>query len=109
MVYTPGQPDDRHQPRPALVVSENIRNRLRDDVIVVPLFSRGKSGPTRVTLHARSGGIRGRGVLYCEEITTIDRDFIHRGPLGPLVPRAILEAVSLGVRRALGESIPEVV
>ena len=37
--YTPGQPDDPHQPRPVLVISEDVRNRLRDDVIVVPAFS----------------------------------------------------------------------
>jgi hypothetical protein len=32
LVYTSGQPDDPHQPRPALVVSANVRNRLSDDV-----------------------------------------------------------------------------
>jgi hypothetical protein len=36
--HTPGPPDDPHQPRPVLVISEDVRNRLRDDVIVVPAF-----------------------------------------------------------------------
>ena len=44
MVYIPGQPDDPHQPRPALVISEDVRNRLTDDVIVVPIFSTGRLG-----------------------------------------------------------------
>ena len=52
MVYTPGPPDDPHQPRPALVVSEEVRNRLRDDLVVIPLFSLGRFGPTRVYVPA---------------------------------------------------------
>ena len=107
MVYTPGQPDDPHQPRPALVVSEDVRNRLREDVIVVPLFSSGRLGPTRVPVPARTGGLRSPGVLFCEEITTIDRDYLYRGPLGPRLSRHILDAVLRAVRRALGDVIPE--
>ena len=107
MVYTPGQPDDPHQPRPALVVSEDVRNRLRDDLIVVPLFSTGRLGPTRVAVQTRAGGQRISGVLFCEEITTIDRDFLSRGPLGPRLSRSVLDAVLRAVRRALGEVVPE--
>jgi len=107
MVYTPGQPDDPHQPRPALVVSEDVRNRLRDDLIVIPLFSRGTLGPTRVPVPARAGGLRTPGVLFCEEITTIDRDFLYRGPLGPRLSKLVLEAVLRAVRRAVGDVVPE--
>ena len=105
MVLTPGQPDDPHQPRPALVVSEDVRNRLRDDLIVIPLFSAGKAGPTRVPLPAGAGGLRRPGVLFCEEITTIDRDFLSRGPLGPQLSSQVLNAVVRAVRRALGDAI----
>ncbi|MDQ6713066.1 MAG: type II toxin-antitoxin system PemK/MazF family toxin [Candidatus Dormibacteraeota bacterium] len=105
MVVTPGQPDDPHQPRPALVVSEDVRNRLRDDLIVIPVFSSGKVGPTRVSLPTGAGGLRRAGVLFCEEITTIDRDFLHRGPLGPRLPSSVLDAVVRAVRRALGDVI----
>lgn len=107
MVHTPGQPDDPHQPRPALVVSEDIRNRLRDDLIVVPAFSAGRLGPTRVAAAAGAGGLAHNSVLFCEEITTIDRDFLHRGPLGSRVPRGLMEAVVRGIRRAVGEVLPE--
>jgi len=106
-VLVPGQPDDPHPPRPALVVSEDIRNELTDDVIVIPVFSRGTLGPTRVTLPAGSGGIRHGGVLFCEEITTIDRDFLRRGPLGPPIEAPLLEQVCRGIRRAVGEVVPE--
>ncbi len=107
LVYTPGQPEDPHQPRPALIVSENVRNRLADDAIVVPIFSAGRLGPTRVPLAAGTGGIPHDSVLFCEEITTIADDFLKDGPLGPPVPAAVLHAVLRAVRRALGEVIPE--
>jgi len=105
-VFTPGQPDDPHQPRPAVVVSENVRNQLRDDLIVVPVFSAGQLGPTRVALPARSSGLRHNSVIFCEEITTIDRDFLSRGPVGSLNPK-LIDSVVRGVRRAIGEVVPE--
>lgn len=106
MVYTPGQPDDPHQPRPAIVVSEDVRNRLRDDVIVVPLFSSGKTGPTRVPLQAGAGGLRGPSIAFCEEVTTLDRDFLARGPLGKPVSPALVAEVMRAIRRALGDMLP---
>ncbi|MGH9076016.1 MAG: type II toxin-antitoxin system PemK/MazF family toxin [Acidimicrobiales bacterium] len=107
LVHTPGQPDDPHQPRPALVISEDVRNRLRDDLIVIPAFSRGRLGPTRVRLPAGAGGLEHQSVLFCEEITTLDRDFLHRGPLGRRLPADVMGVVVRGVRRAIGETVPE--
>ena len=106
-VYTPGQPDDPHQPRPALVVSEDVRNRMRDDLIVVPLFSRGRPGPTRVAIHTGTRGAAAAGILFCEEITTIDRDFLANGPIGPPIPRKRMGEVVRAIRRAIGEVVPE--
>src|SRR2546421_12271445 len=107
MVYTPGQPDDPHQPRPALVVSEDVRNSLRDDLVIVPIFSTGRLGPTRVPLPSLAGGLRRPGVLFCEEISTIDRDFLERGPLGPRLSPRVLQAVVRSIRRALGDVVAE--
>lgn len=106
-VYTPGQPDDPHQPRPALVVSENVRNTMRDDLIVVPLFSRGRLGPTRVRLPAGAGSVPFDSILFCEEITTLDRDFLVRGPLGPRVDGHRMDEVVRAIRRAIGEVVHE--
>jgi mRNA interferase MazF len=100
---TPGQPDDPHQPRPALVISENVRNRLKDDLVVIPIFASGRLGPTRVAVRAGTGGLAHDSVLFCEELTTIDRDFLARGPLGPTVSSDLMERVIRAVRRALGE------
>ena len=106
MVHTPGQPDDRHQPRPGIVVSEDVRNRLTDDLIVVPLYSAGKVGPTRVPLARGTGGFPRASVAYCEEVTTVDRDFLARGPLGRRLSPAQLADVIRGIRRALGDVLP---
>lgn len=106
LAFTPGQPNDPHQPRLALVVSEEIRNRRRDDVIVVPIFTRGRLGPTRIRLAAGIGGIAHDSVLFCEELTTLHEGFLSCGPLGGLVPRPLLERVVRAIRRALGETVP---
>jgi mRNA-degrading endonuclease toxin of MazEF toxin-antitoxin module len=80
---------------------------LREHAVVIPIYSEGASGPTRVVVAAGEGGLRRESVLFCEEITTIDRDFFQRGPWGERVDPTILDAVVRGVRRALGEVLPE--
>ncbi|MDP9252708.1 MAG: type II toxin-antitoxin system PemK/MazF family toxin [Chloroflexota bacterium] len=103
----PGQPDDTHQRRPALVVSADVRNRIADDLMVVPIFSQGAVGPTHVHLAQGTGGIKKDSVLFCEELTTLDREFLSRGPWGPRVGADVLDAVNRAVRRAIGETVPE--
>lgn len=99
--YTPGRPDHPHQPRPVLVISVDTRNRLADDLVVIPIFSQGRLGPTRVPIAAGVGGLDHDSVLFCEEITTIDRDFLGAGPLGPPVPETLMDLVLLAIHHAL--------
>jgi mRNA-degrading endonuclease toxin of MazEF toxin-antitoxin module len=105
--FTPGQPDDPHQPRPVLVVSEDRRNTARESAIVVPLFSRGRFGPTRVRIGRGVAGAPHDSVLFCEEVTTLDYRFLNAGPVGPSAPELVLAEVTRAVRRALGEVVPE--
>jgi mRNA-degrading endonuclease toxin of MazEF toxin-antitoxin module len=107
LAYTPGQPRDPHQPRPVLVISEDIRNRNRDDAIVIPIFSRGRTGPTRIPLVEGAGGISRDSILFCEQLATVHHDFLVDGPLGEAVPAPLLEWVMRAVRRALGDVVPE--
>ncbi len=100
--FLPGQPDDPHQPRPCLVVSIDVRNRRSDDVIVVPIFSHGRLGPTHVAILTGMGGLSRDSVLFCEEIATLDQSFLARGPLGPLAPRRVLDDVVQGILFAVG-------
>ncbi len=90
-----------------LVISEEIRNRSRRSAIFVPAFSRGRLGPTRVPLEQGVGGIDHDSVLFCEEITTLDYEFLADGPLGESVPAAVLARVVRAVRRAIGEIVAE--
>lgn len=100
--FLPGQPDDPHQSRPTLVISEDVRNRLTDDLIVVPIFSAGRAGPTRLAIAAGMGGLPHDSMLFCDELATIDRDFLVRGPLGPPVSDSLLQRVVAAILIAIG-------
>jgi mRNA-degrading endonuclease toxin of MazEF toxin-antitoxin module len=89
------------------VISVDVRNALRDHVIVVPLFSAGRPGPTRVALPAPLGGLDHDSVLFCDEVTTLHHEFMSERPLGAPVPGRILRDVVKAVRRALGDVVPE--
>jgi mRNA interferase MazF len=101
LAFTPGQPTDPHQPRFVLVVSADVRNRARDHVMVVPIFSTGNLGPTRLVIPAIGSGLRYDSVLFCEELTTIDKTFLEEGPRGRVSPD-LLDQVVIAVRRSLG-------
>lgn len=103
-IHTPGQPVDPHQPRPGLVISGDIRNRRRDHLIVVPIYSAGPLGPTRVPLSQGTGGIDHDSVLFCEELATIDRYFLADGPLGPPVSEGLLDLVVAAINIAVSRS-----
>jgi mRNA-degrading endonuclease toxin of MazEF toxin-antitoxin module len=104
LANTPGQPGDQHHARFVLIVSADALNRHRDHVMIVPIFSTGTLGPTRLVIPADGTGLRQAGVLFCEELTTIDKPLLEPevGPRGH-VDAALLEAVVLAVRRALGD------
>ncbi|MBI4321105.1 MAG: type II toxin-antitoxin system PemK/MazF family toxin [Chloroflexi bacterium] len=101
--YTPGQPRDPHQPRPVLVVSADERNRVEDDVLVIPMFTRGHIGPTHIPIRTGIGGLDHDSLLFCEEITTLDIDFLDEGPLGHPVSESLLRRVIWGVRISIGD------
>jgi len=102
-VEVPDEPESKR--RPALVVSSNVRNRLANDVIVCPISSRLRDGPTHVRLHPREGGLIAMSEVKCEQVTTIRKARVVEGPLGgPLSPgrmeqveRCILTALDIVV------------
>ena len=85
-----------------LVVSADVRNRARDHVMVVPIFSTRNLGPTRLVIPAEATGLRYDSVLFCEELATIDTAFLEDGPHGR-VSQVLLDQVVVAVRRALGD------
>jgi mRNA-degrading endonuclease toxin of MazEF toxin-antitoxin module len=106
LAYAPGPGRDEpiSHPRFVLIVSADALNRNRDHVMVVPIFSTGTLGPTRLVIPADGTGLRQDGVLFCEELTTIDKPLFEPevGPRGH-VDTGLLDRVVLAVRRALGD------
>ena len=105
-VALPNQPTDPHSPRPAVVISTDVRNRLAGDVLVVPLSSTLRQLPTHVFLPAGIGGQLSDSMANCEHITALDKRFLARGPLGDPIPENLVHEIVLAVRRAVGEIIP---
>ena len=62
-VRIPDEPGSKR--RPALVVSPDIRNRLANDVIVIPVSSVLREAPTHVRLRAREAGFARPSVAKC--------------------------------------------
>jgi mRNA-degrading endonuclease toxin of MazEF toxin-antitoxin module len=108
LTHTPGRPKDPHQPRPSLVVSIDVRNALRDHVVVAPIFSWGQPSPVRVAISAGTGGLDHDSMIFCDELATVDRDFLAGTyPMGEAVPNRVMVDVVKAVRRALGDLVPE--
>jgi mRNA interferase MazF len=106
LVELPNQPADPHTPRPGLVVSIDARNRLAGDVIVVPLSTNLRQLPTHVLVPAGSGGQRHDSMAKCEQITTLDKRLLLRGPFAGPVPAPLLSEIVRAIRRAVGEALP---
>jgi mRNA-degrading endonuclease toxin of MazEF toxin-antitoxin module len=71
--------------------------------MVVPIFSTGRPGPTRVVIPAEGTGLRYESVLFCEELTTIDKAFLEGDRPRGHVAHELLDSVVVAVRRALGD------
>jgi mRNA-degrading endonuclease toxin of MazEF toxin-antitoxin module len=102
-VALPGEPGRKK--RPAVVVSVNARNRLADDVLVIPASTTLRLAPTHVRLRKGTGGLRADSVLKCEQITTLPKALLSESALGGPLSAALLEEVEKGVLRAIGIAI----
>lgn len=96
LVNLPSKPKDIKN-RPALVVSLDIRNRLANDIIVVPLSTTLRPAPTHVLLQEREGGLSKASMAKCEQVTTIDKSLLIRGPFA----RKISDEKMIEIERAI--------
>lgn len=101
LVRIPGQPSDTKE-RPALIVSLNVRNRLANDVIVVPLSTTLRVAPTHVELSAGEGGLKETSMAKCEQVTTLDKSFLIRGPFAGTINPSIMREIETAIQRAIG-------
>ncbi len=88
--------------RPALVVSMDVRNRLANDVIVVPLSTNLRSAPTHAELSVGEGGLKQASVAKCEQVTTLDKSFLLRGPFAGTISAVKMREIEKAVQRAIG-------
>lgn len=102
-VVIPGEAGDKR--RPALVVSIDARNRLANDVLVIPASTALRVAPTHVRLRKGTGGMRMDSVLKCEQITTLPKGLLSESALGGPLSAGLLQDVERGVLRAIGVPI----
>jgi len=105
LVRLPGHPTDP-KARPALIVSMDVRNRLANDVIVVPVSTTQRPAPTHVRLPADEGGLRETSMAKCEQVTTLDKSFLIRGPFAGAINPALMQEVEKAIQRAIGIFLP---
>lgn len=101
LVKLPGHPADTKD-RPALVVSLDVRNRLANDVIVVPLSTTLRPAPTHVELPAGEGGIKETSMAKCEQVTTLDKSSLIRGPFAGTINPFLMKEVEKAIQRSIG-------
>lgn len=99
-VRVPGEPAGKR--RPALVLSPDGRNRLAADVIVVPLSTTLRPGPTHVRLRPGEGGLPAPSVVKAELITTLRKDRLEPAALGGPLSTWRLAEIEKAVLRAIG-------
>jgi len=101
LVRIPGHPSDT-KARPALVVSMDVRNRLANDVIVVPLSTTLRPAPTHVELPAGEGGLQETSMAKCEQVTTLDKAFLLRGPFAGTISPSLMQDIEKAIQIAIG-------
>ena len=101
LVRLPGQPKDI-KTRPALIVSLDVRNRLANDVIVVPVSTTLRPSPTHVELPKGEGGLDKTSMAKCEQITTLDKSFLVRGPFSGVIKNGRMDEVEKAIQIAIG-------
>jgi mRNA interferase MazF len=101
LVRLRGHPSDTKD-RPALVVSLDVRNRLANDAIVVPLSTTLRPAPTHVELPAGEGGLKETSMAKCEQITTLDKSFLIRGPFAGTISPSLMQEIEKAIQRAIG-------
>jgi mRNA interferase MazF len=101
LVNLPSKPNDIKN-RPALVISLDIRNELAADIIVVPLSTNLRPSPTHVLLQEGQGGLSKASMAKCEQLTTIDKSLLIRGPFAGKINTEKIKEIERAVMIAIG-------
>ena len=88
--------------RPVLVVSLDIRNKLANDIIVVPLSTNLRLAPTHVLLQKGEGGLSKPSMAKCEQVTTIDKSLLIKGPFAGRISDERMNKIEKAIMVAIG-------
>ncbi len=81
------RPNDPHQPRPAVVISNDLRNDFSSSVLAIPISDEERGAkllPTHVFLPQGTGGLTKDSRALCEQIASLEKDCFKEGPIGKL-------------------------
>jgi len=98
LLSKPKDPKDR----PALVVSLDVRNKFAADVIVVPLSTTLRQASTHVLLKAGYGGLSKDSMAKCEQVSTIDKASLIKGPFAGRIGDKKMKEVERALMIAIG-------
>ncbi len=101
LVNLPSKPKDIKN-RPVLVISLDIRNKLANDIIVVPLSTTLRPAPTHVLLQEGEGGLSKASMAKCEQVTTIDKTLLIKGPFAGKISDEKLKEIEKAIMIAIG-------
>jgi len=101
LINLPLKPGDNKN-RPALVISLNARNELAGDIIVIPISSNLRKSPTHVLLDEGEAGLLKPSMAKCEQITTLDKSFLVKGPFAGTVSVKKIKEIEEAVKIAVG-------
>ncbi len=84
----------------------DVRNRLANDVIVVPLSTALRPAPTHVEIPAGEGGLKHPSMAKCEQVTALATSFLLRGPFAGTISSLLMRDVEKAIQRAIGIPAP---
>ncbi|MEO0012488.1 MAG: hypothetical protein RLZZ535_877 [Cyanobacteriota bacterium] len=89
--------------RPAVIISMNVRNELRENVLIVPFTSDLTNGetPTRILIPTGEGGLESASLVLCDNISAVRKLYLERGPYGSITPQSLAK-IQRGIQIALG-------
>lgn len=98
---TPRSGSEQQGRRPVLVLSHDSFNTTKNwrSIIVVPISTTSRQGPTLIPLPAGTGGLTKDSSALCHQITTLDRSKLS-DYVGTLTDEQMLE-VEEGIKAAL--------
>ena len=88
--------------RPAIIISTDIRNRLANDVIVVPLSTNLRQSPTHVLLQKGEAGLDKTSMAKCEQLATLDKELLIAGPFTGKLSDQKLKEIERGIMISIG-------